>query len=382
MKALHAITRDRRTKREATRGIVGSNGSDLGMRPTLVCAALLLAGCGSFGASSVARDRFDYSAAISQSWKDQMLLNLVKIRYADAPVFLEVASVINQYSLEGTVALSSPTWGSGSTNLTPALGASGRYFDRPTISYLPLTGDKFARSLMTPIRPDALFFLIQANWPVQLIFRICVKSINGLRNHSGSMMFRHDSDPEFERAMELLEKLQKSDSVGMRVHKAEKARQPGAVVFFRGPEAEAMEAERVELKRLLGLSLEATEFKIVYGALAQDDREFAILSRSMIEIMAEMAWQIEVPPEDVEEERVPPSPEIREEHKLIHITSSRERPDGAFASVKYRGHHFVIDDREWRSKRMFSFIMFLFALTETDTKGQGAPVLTVTAGAN
>lgn len=29
-----------------------------------------------------------------------MLLNMVKVQYGDAPVFLDVASVINQYSVE------------------------------------------------------------------------------------------------------------------------------------------------------------------------------------------------------------------------------------------------------------------------------------------
>ena len=32
-----------------------------------------------------------------------MLFNLVKLRYGDAPVFLDVASVINQYLVEGAV---------------------------------------------------------------------------------------------------------------------------------------------------------------------------------------------------------------------------------------------------------------------------------------
>jgi hypothetical protein len=39
-------------------------------------------------------------AAISDSWKNQMLLNLVKARYAEAPVFLDIASAINSYSIE------------------------------------------------------------------------------------------------------------------------------------------------------------------------------------------------------------------------------------------------------------------------------------------
>ena len=62
-----------------------------------------LSGCASIGPGNVARDRFDYISAISDSWKAQMLLNLVKLRYGDAPVFLDVASVITQTGLQGTV---------------------------------------------------------------------------------------------------------------------------------------------------------------------------------------------------------------------------------------------------------------------------------------
>jgi hypothetical protein len=109
-----------------------------------------LNGCTSIGPSTVARDRFDYTTAISDSWKAQMLLNVVKLRYADAPVFLDVASVINQYGFQGTVGVSG-SWfqnpadslfGSASQNVT----AQGIYLDRPTITYSPLSGEKFARS--------------------------------------------------------------------------------------------------------------------------------------------------------------------------------------------------------------------------------------------
>ena len=65
--------------------------------------APLIVGCTTMGPTTIPRDRFDYAAAISESWKNQMLLNLVKARYSDAPVFLDIASAINSYSLETDV---------------------------------------------------------------------------------------------------------------------------------------------------------------------------------------------------------------------------------------------------------------------------------------
>src|SRR6185503_6051920 len=69
-----------------------------------------LSGCASIGPGTVARDRFDYISAISDSWKSQMLFNLVKLRYGDAPVFLDVASVITQTGVQGTLGVSGSWW--------------------------------------------------------------------------------------------------------------------------------------------------------------------------------------------------------------------------------------------------------------------------------
>jgi hypothetical protein len=43
----------------------------------LLVATLLTSSCASIGPTTVARDRFDYTAAISDSWKNQMLLNTI-----------------------------------------------------------------------------------------------------------------------------------------------------------------------------------------------------------------------------------------------------------------------------------------------------------------
>ena len=100
----------------------------------LLMTGLTVAACG-VGASAVKRDRFDYNTAIAQSWKDRMLLNVVKLRYADTPAFLDVTSVISQYELQGSAFLGA-AFLSGSDLLN--LGGSARYIERPTITFTPL----------------------------------------------------------------------------------------------------------------------------------------------------------------------------------------------------------------------------------------------------
>ena len=51
----------------------------------------------------------------------------------------------------------------------------------------------------------------------------------------------------------------------------------------------------------------------------------------------------------------------------------------AFVSVRYRNSYFWIDDRNIVSKKIFSFLMFVFTLVETGEKGT-APVVTTPTG--
>jgi len=64
---------------------------------------------------------------------------------------------------------------------------------------------------------------------------------------------------------------------------------------------------------------------------------------------------------------------------MIRIRHARQRPDDAFAAVPYRDSWFYIDDRDYPSKKLFSFLMFVMTLTETGGK-EGAPIVTISAG--
>jgi len=62
-----------------------------------------VAACTSIGPGTVPHDRVDYASAIGNSWKEQTLLNIVKLRYGDMPIFLEVAQVIAGYQLQSAL---------------------------------------------------------------------------------------------------------------------------------------------------------------------------------------------------------------------------------------------------------------------------------------
>ena len=340
-----------------------------------------LGGCVSIGPGMVNRDRVAYTDAISESWKRQMLLNLVKMRYADAPIFLDVASVINQYALEAELS-GNMGWNQFLNKDSQLLGGRGRYSDRPTITYQPLSGEKFTRSLMTPIPPASVLSLVQAGWRADAVSWICIQAINNIYNRSGAAMRGHPVDPNFCEFVTLFRKVQESRAVGMRIRETDD-KKDSVVLFFRmkdvSPEAVAQVRR---LRELLDLDPEAQEFTIVYGSLPQNEREIAMLTRSMLEILVEVASHIEVPAAHVAEGRTLATlaDEVATGGVISsRIQSSRDMPADAFVAVQYRGYWFWISDRDFSSKRLFSFLMFLFTLAETGTPTP-APTLTIPTG--
>lgn len=352
---------------------------------------LLVAGCSTIGPQSVARDRFDYNKAVSDSWKQQTLLNIVKLRYADMPLFVEVASIVSGYTLEGAVNLSAKFFDGGSaaefgTTNSATVGGSGKYTDRPTITYAPIAGSDFNKTFMTPIPPSAVLFMIQAGWPAQMVLPIALEAINGQRAQHSAGLRKQAGQDGFYRIVELLAELQAAGAVGMRVKKRQDTQDSTVLVIRRDKVPPEVAAARAELAQLLGIRGDASEYTIAYGEVASNETELAMLTRSTLAIMIELAGQVMVPPEHVADGRTVASLLDTDDggshslqRRLIDIRSSREKPDDAFVAVKYRDYWFSIDDRDFRSKRTFAYLMLLFSLTESGGK-EGLPLVTIPAG--
>ena len=351
----------------------------------LLMAASFLTGCTNIGPKMVPRDRFNYNTAITNSWKEQTLLNVVRLRYADMPLFVDVASVVSGYTLEGSVNIG------GTVSSEKAvqgdllsLGTAGKFTDRPTITYAPITGQKFNKSFMTPIPPRAILFLMQSGWPIDLVFPLTVDAVNGLRSRVAAGSSQRTGDPAFYRVISLLREIQKSGAVGMRIFKESDHKETTVMFFHRKNMTPEIEAALKEVNELLGLNPEEQELAVTYGLIPSNDREIAMLTRSMLHIMVKLATQIHVPSQHVSEGRTVPSlaaPDSAEEKvgQLINIRSSVDKPENSYAAVNYKDHWFWIDDMDFKSKRTFTFLMILFSTTESGDK-EGLPLVTIPAG--
>ncbi len=340
--------------------------------------AIALAGCTSVGPPTIERDRFDYVTTISDSWKRQMVLNLLKLRYADAPVFMDVTSVISSYSLEGEISLFGQYAPPGRGDTFGGLGATGRYTDKPTITYHPLAGDKFARSVMAPIPVAGILFLIQSGYATDLVLRICVSRINGLENAYGGIGNPREGSPRFG---ELLTALREFRAGGDSDFRIKAIRDAQVVVMFIRPSTEEGAVLARRIRDLLGLNHAEREFTVVPGPYAEHDTEIAIQTRSILQVLIDVASQVDVPSDDVAEGRVySPQRTVQQQHMfppLLDLRHGPSRPDDAHAAVRYRNRWFWIDDRDHRSKFMLTFLLLMFSLT--DVPAQQAPVLTVPA---
>ena len=187
-------------------------------RGFFLCLLVILPACARrIGPKTVAGDRFDYTAALSNSWKEQMLANLVKIRYLDPPMFLEVAQVVATYTFEGSASVNLPDWSGAAAG--SAAGVSGRWAESPTITYNPMAGSKFSKSMLQPISPLAIFSLVQSGWPVDTVFAVTVRAINGLYATTNVELLKKEGDTDYYRLLKILRELQLTEGFALRVHK-------------------------------------------------------------------------------------------------------------------------------------------------------------------
>ncbi len=361
----------------------------------LAATILLLSGCAAQGAKRVPADRFDYNAAIAHSTREQMLLNIVRSRYLEVPVFLSVSSVLTQYEYERRAGLGTILeFGSGTTDRATGEANLG-FSERPTITYLPVEGQEFSAHLLSDIPADIIFAAAQAGWPVDVFMRVGVQRLGTVENMSfgelpGSgyidvkTQFAEDLKKlkRFERVIELIFIL--ADSEVIEVQQVEENGKSLSYLIIADKVPEDLRPLLGELRQLIGLT-NRNRFRITDRATNLESDELSIQTRSVMAMMEFMARGVEVPLEHLQEGRVidyglqSSDGEVAQGLIPFRMRSSKSRPQNVFAAVRFNDYWYYIDHADITSKRALGLIIVLFRL-QAPTPAGAAPILTLPTG--
>ena len=177
------------------------------------------AGC-AFGPKALVHSHVRYNDAVKLVTEEQLLLNLVRLRYNDDPMRLDVSGIAAQYELAGNVEarpffsseaarVANPSVYDTFTAILPFANASAS--NRPTISLVPLDDPDTIRSLFRPSTAEGIAFLSETSWPISTIFRLWIEYLNGVPNAPSASGPPRGVPSEFEAfqcATELLQILQ------------------------------------------------------------------------------------------------------------------------------------------------------------------------------
>ena len=135
------------------------------------------------GPKMVHGSRTDYNVVLRQTDDEQMLLNLVRMRYRDRALFLEVSALNTQFTFYRQLNASTEQ---GQVDTLYGLGGNVSIEESPTVSYTPLQGSDFVQRVLTPVSLDTLFLLDTSGWSAERLFRLLVDEMNTIENAAGA----------------------------------------------------------------------------------------------------------------------------------------------------------------------------------------------------
>jgi hypothetical protein len=343
----------------------------------------VLPGCQSFlGPNALSNSHPAFNQAIVSSLNQQMLLNLVRLRYRDEPHFLTVTSVNSSLSFSGSVGMhTSLDLGVGGNIIEPNLGVA--YSETPTISYQPLQGEAFLKSVLSPISLEAILMLTESGWNAERVFGLCVERINNLYNAPTASGPTPDTEPvfkDFKKMIKLFREMQLNQSVEIGVDKNNSVQ-----MLFKADNTNQININ--ELINLLGIKTTQKRSLVNIGInfLYPPANEITLRTRSISSMLFYLSQLIAVPEPHIAQGLVTMTKNAQGERfdwsqtpigERFKVSVSETYPEAAFLAVPYRGYWYYIADNDLQSKSTFMLLRQLFDLQAGQSKIVG-PTLTL-----
>jgi hypothetical protein len=378
--------------------------------------------------------RLRYNEVVRDTNDQQLLINIVRLRYADSPVFIDLPNITSQFEAasRGNYLGGTGNQFGGHTNL--GFGEL-TLRDTPTLSYHPREGREIAKSLLTPLSAD-LFIVVNAGANLEQLLICAINDMNDVPNAPGAttlLPLVPEDNALFLRGIRLLASLRARDATELAFGTTEETdissdpiakssvsgrdllnaardgyvyrtrgdgqvtllkREKGLYLRIRDPYVNSPEME--EVARIFRLVPGRRQYRI-RSELTEEANERrpsplgsdTIYSnlRSVLQIMTFLSKGVCVPEEHVRTGIAPTIPgpdgrpydwtQVTGGNFLVH--AQKRRPRSAEVAVPYRGYWFYIAPDDVKSRAVLAILEVVFALQESDGKSVG-PLLTLPVG--
>lgn len=388
-----------------------------------------LAGCAS-QTKIIEHRHWELNDSIRETHNEQLLLNIVRLRYDDTPYFLQVSSVTTSFSAQGSLGVT----GSFPQNASNVLGASAgiSYAETPVVTWSLPDSREYVGRLLAPMGADQLTALAASGWEPTRVMRLGIKKMNRLRNRDYRVeegIYTPATFDEFLEALALVKELSRDGTVdfayGVKssmgagkipLDKLDTRAIPDGLqyglqfmtrddpnvfeplklskpLFLRFSKRSDNDPRARRLRELLNLDPAKYSFGIVdtgnsgieqlrseSGKLSQvfetdtDLSEIVLNNRSMMEVLYFASAYVQVPQDVVSRGIARAGDPVDLDWFTVH--SSRDEPSDAWLKVNYRGYWYYIAANDLKSRTSFGLLDALFASQVGNVPG-AKPLLTL-----
>ena len=404
----------------------------------IACFAMASGGC-ALGPHSLSQTRLRYNEAVKTTSEQQLLLNIVRLRYVDTPSSLAISSIADQQELLaglGIVPFFASAGAGGvagyESSILPQAQLSRA--TRPTLSYTPLDDEEFTRKLFTPISLEGAAYLARTTWPISTVCRLYLENLNWVSNAETASGPTPANPPEYATFLEgilALQRLQDRNLITLYTEEREEivtgplppseANATNTIESVRNnlqwrtvPEGVALVRPTRQPVLRVDPSIDGDEdwmtfcnafkldpslrtFDLTSGQLdpylkdlpANGADRIDLETRSLLQVLFFVSQGVDVPASHLTSGVAPCTSDLNGglfdwQQVLgglfrVHCSASKKTPPCAYAAVRYKDHWFYIDQRDRDSKATFALLLEVSRLELASTESR-APILTLPLG--
>ena len=354
-------------------------------RLILIAFAALLAGaCSQLGPKVLSTGRPLYNMAVQSTESQQLLMNIVRQRYMDPILFLDVTSISSTFTREAHAGLVGNVFPEGKNQAQGTLGAT--FSESPVITYAPNSGEKFVTQMLTPLDLRTVSLIVQAGWSIERVLLIAGESINQLRNTSSGSPEAQEGYLKYLKVVASLRALQKEGQLSLGAEESKDSKGPSMSLLV-APTAVDGEPYRTVCESIK-VACDGRPLRIRQAiGISSDGETLAVATRSIMSALYFLAQGVELPGADAENGVAVKAAGIAggpfdasgAGKKLFQVKSSSAEPQNAAVKVFYRDSWFYIEDNDLDSKTTFVLLSMLVMLQSGDTT-KITPLITLPDG--